>query len=436
MARKVFISFLGTSNYKEEGYYFNNDKSTATEPLRFVQEATLKLICNDYNAEDAVYVFLTEQSRKLNWEDYEHTENIHTGEKAIKEGLKSRLSKMYLKCSVFDKDVSEGKSEEEIWEIFQQIFDCLKVNDKVYFDITHGFRSSPLLTLSLINYAKFLKNIELKGIFYGAYEAGDRKLRISPIWDLVSFSAIQEWTNAASIFIKLGNSSVLSELTKNEIKPLLRSQNDKTNIARQLNQLLKSLDNVTNSLQTNRGSEIVKANIFRNLTLHLDHNLQENFIVPMKPILEKVRQKISNFSKIEDWKNGFTAVEWCINHNLIQQGITMLQESIFTYYCVLHGLDYQCESDRSLVSSCFFIRNNKLENNASKWNEIAQLNAVKVIEILSTIPIEIATDYDSLTQSARNDINHGGFSKNSSPENLKNKLENSFISIKKYLNIE
>jgi hypothetical protein len=236
--------------------------------------------------------------------------------------------------------------------------------------------------------------------------------------------------------MRYGNAKGLVELAKNEIQPLLKTQNEHTKIAREFNQLAKSLENVTDNLNTNRGKEIVSGNNFKKLHENIRELSNDNFIVPMKPILEQISEKTKSFSNVEDWKNGFMAVEWCIKHDLIQQGITMLQESLLTYFCMTHGLDYSQKNDRELISACFYIKNRDLQDNEKEWNDLAQSSPEKVHQILATLSKELVKDYESLTQGARNDINHGGFSKNESAANLKKKLESSYSKIKNVLNID
>ena len=53
--------------------------------------------------------------------------------------------------------IPKGQSEQEIWEIFQIVYDRLKSGDEVIFDITHAFRSIPMLAITI-----FSKKIENK----------------------------------------------------------------------------------------------------------------------------------------------------------------------------------------------------------------------------------------------------------------------------------
>jgi CRISPR-associated Csx2 family protein len=438
MARNVFLSFLGTTNYKECNYTVNQKSKIS----RFVQIATMSIHCQNWSKDDKYIFFMTETAKDSNWK--KDCSNGFSLLSELEENGIIPIEKI-IPQDIYN-DASSINIEKEIWKTFEIINSQLEPEDNIIFDITHSFRYMPMLAMTLLNYAKALKKINVLGIYYGAFEVlgfasevekkypniADRK---APIVDLTAFTTLQDWTTAANNFIEYGTSTALSNITTKEIHPLLRENNEKTEIAKSINQFIKSLVVVTESLQTNRGQYLIEGNIFKNLKQNLIAISHSNFIVPMKPILEKVSEKVSNFGVEKDWKNGFKAVEWCIEHNLIQQGITMLQESVFTYYCFKFDLDYKKKEDRDLISACFYIKNQKEDNDDSEWNELAKSNLEKVKTIIKDIPKKLASDYNSLSEGARNDINHGGFSKNSSPEQLKQKLITSFKNIKTLLNI-
>lgn len=120
--------------------------------------------------------------------------------------------------------IVDGKDESEMWEIFKTVYDLLKDEDEVYFDLTHAFRYLPMLVLVLGNYAKFLKNITVKGISYGNYES--RTDDEAPIVDLLPLSVLQNWTHAAADFLENGSVSRLVELSKHQISPILRNNHN------------------------------------------------------------------------------------------------------------------------------------------------------------------------------------------------------------------
>ncbi len=66
MARKVFISVLGTGFYNECNYYSGN----FAFKTRFIQQATLAMLAEQGNwtKDDAAYILLTEGAKKNNWQ--------------------------------------------------------------------------------------------------------------------------------------------------------------------------------------------------------------------------------------------------------------------------------------------------------------------------------------------------------------------------------
>jgi CRISPR-associated DxTHG motif protein len=68
----------------------------------------------------------------------------------------------------------------------------LKTKDKLYLDITHGFRYLPMLLLVLSNFAKKTKNIAVSHISYGNFEARSIETKIAPFVDLFPLAEIQE----------------------------------------------------------------------------------------------------------------------------------------------------------------------------------------------------------------------------------------------------
>jgi hypothetical protein len=59
MARKVFISFLGTGNYLQTRYEMGDYISS---PTRFIQLALIDYICLDWCENDRIFIFYTEKS--------------------------------------------------------------------------------------------------------------------------------------------------------------------------------------------------------------------------------------------------------------------------------------------------------------------------------------------------------------------------------------
>ncbi|MEA3448141.1 MAG: TIGR02221 family CRISPR-associated protein, partial [Bacteroidota bacterium] len=254
MARKVFLSILGKGYYKPTKYYFDGEKSNAIE-TNFIQEASLRHYPQDNF--DKIYIFLTKDARTFNWENpawRKVFQNSKFNSKPEYEGLSKKLEDFK---NIETIDIDDGNNESEIWSIFETIFKELNEGDQLYFDITHGFRTLPMLLMVLINYSKFLKNIEVEKITYGNWEARDEKNNFAPVIDVTSFSKIQDWTNAASEFINGGSAEQFVKLSKQNIAPVMRETKGQDLFAKNLNFITNELPGFILNIQTNRGNEIV-----------------------------------------------------------------------------------------------------------------------------------------------------------------------------------
>jgi CRISPR-associated Csx2 family protein len=192
MARKVFISFLGSSFYGECQYSSGSFTSSRT---RFVQQATLEWIKHKEGAyPDVAKILLTNGengSRKTNWsKEIVERYNFQTQKNESYHGLEKVFGELGINASAVD--ISDGKNEIEIWEIFETILKQLKKEDELYLDLTHGFRYLPMLLLVLSEFAKKTKQITVSHISYGNYESRNRINDIAPFVDLLPLQSIQE----------------------------------------------------------------------------------------------------------------------------------------------------------------------------------------------------------------------------------------------------
>lgn len=106
--------------------------------------------------------------------------------------------------------ILDGRSEDELWKIFDVYANAVDDGDEIVLDITHGFRSFPVLALPAIAYLRQVKNAVFKHILYGAFEARDSDG--TPIFDLTPFVSLLDWTNAVNIFQRTGDARPIAEL--------------------------------------------------------------------------------------------------------------------------------------------------------------------------------------------------------------------------------
>lgn len=406
MSRKVLISFLGANTYKQCVYVLNGDESSV---VTYVQEAIIQLSCNDFQSNDSVLFCMTNAAK-----------NKHL------KSLTEVVSKYKHINPVYLENIKDGFSESEIWDIFQLIYEYINQDDELYLDITHGFRSLPMLGMVLLNYAKMLKNITVGGIYYGAFESlgtsfdietriPDPKDRKSPLLNLKAFSELQDWTNAASIFFELGSTKKLIKVAdENKFLPALLSPKNQNRLNAKFKSLSIALSKYSLDIYTNRGD-----NIIENINVEkLINNIDEISSViscysdlrPFYYILELIKLRLVDY-KSNSLENGFIAIQYCIDSQLYQQGITLLQEFTISFLVKDLGLDKWAKEDLKTIRIT-------IENLLKSGDENTELKKKEILNDVFDIKNKIETsslcksivqDYKSFSFEYRNDINHAGF---------------------------
>lgn len=316
MVRKVLLSFLGTNNYIETHYQIGLFKSPL---VRFVQEAIIDHLCTDWGQDDRIYVFLTDAARVKNWENYEQ-----------REGLKGILEKKEIWPLVESVNIHEGISEKEIWGLFNDIYSKLEDDDEVYFDITHAFRSIPMFATVLMNYAKFMKNISVKSILYGAFEKlGSayevsklpEEKRVAPVIDLTSIVRLQNLTQTASDVLNYGKIGIIGRT--------LSESDYSSKVTQAIMQLKSTVEKLEECIILNRASVLKRGELTSELQIKIKQliNDKDELNIAESEILSRLDDMISKFGK-----NGQTnlevAIDWALEFDMIPQAYTLGQENI------------------------------------------------------------------------------------------------------------
>lgn len=407
MSRRVFLSVLGVAFY--ETCRYRKDDFTGSETL-FVQKSLLEYLQQQENwggENDLVLMLLTDLARKNNWDKNLKTRFCAKLQQEVAyQGLEKILLDMNL--SYLDIAIPDGKDSDEMWEIFEVIFDKLQEGDELYLDITNSFRYLPMLLVVLVNYAKLLKNVKVKAIFYGNYEARDKESNIAPIMDLLPLSVLQDWTLAASDYLRYGQVEKLFELSESSLLPILRNTETRTKDAEKLRSFVTKLKEMVEERTTCRGYAIVGSKNVRKLKCTASE-IQKVTIVQLKPIFEKIKQSLNDFDAKENVLNCIKAAKWCCDNKLYQQATTMLEEGLGTFLCCHYQLDYRKMANRDAIFGCISIKTQNKDTEEKKPNKEL------VEKILADESVWGNKAFVTILQKIvelRNDYNHAGFKKN------------------------
>lgn len=459
MSRNVLISVLGTGRYEEVNYKLDNESYRS----RFVQESLARMLKKELNAGNdkndestekklCFNILLTKSAREKHWDKKED-------EKSGEKSLKTIMEDVGVKIEEFN--ITDGGNDSEIWENFEIFLSALEQDDNVYIDITHSFRSIPIVLLSVLNYAKITKNIKLKKIYYGTFKSKEDEYQ--PIIDLTISDAINEWSNSISFFSKTGfyedinkkNNTLKLDLRKKRteyiesleiskeepktkknknkiIKELYKNSDDVICFVDLFNYLNCELASFSHALKkgefvtTCKTAVIIKETLKKlNQYKDIDKKIKLGGIKPMLKSLTLLDQKFSSFD-IEKTivENGLILVEICRDFELLQLAYTFLRENITTYM-----LDLNISNKKEVLNNKFKIKGN-LKNENELDLDVDQNYVECIFDKDKRMEAEVEfRNYDndaieSLNkllrniQMQRNKLNHANFNKQGKDEFL------------------
>lgn len=408
MARKVFISVLGTGFYSECVYKIGEFRSDTT---RFIQQATLQMLTQqkvggEWTKNDQIYIVLTEKAKEYNW-DIPSGKRYNPKDKKDEPyiGLKSALEQMSLPTPIKTIDIPDGNNERELWDIFDKIYTVFENGDELYFDLTHGFRYLPMMVLVLGNYAKFLKNTIVKSITYGNYESRDKETNIAPIINITPLAALQDWTNAAADYLEHGDATKLKNCADKPLITIARETKGQDQDATTLIKLSKQLYEFSNLISFNRGDEIIIGKQSEQIKALLE-KADAEYIRPMGPLFKQIAKSVRNFNP-DSPENMIEASRLCLDHSDFQASITLLQEGIVSMLCRKFHLDVKDKGDREIATQALNKLGLELQNKEYRPLSPYKETIIKRIIDSGIISSELANQWNKITED-RNDFNHAG----------------------------
>lgn len=349
------LSFIGTTSYFEAYYLYNGHKTN--KPCQFIQEGLVEFFCNDWNNKDQIIIFLTKEACQKNWKGKDEFPEAN-----FSQGLKKRLERKEIKAQITPMSIPECANQNDFLKIFEIITQNIKSEDTIFLDITHAFRSIPMLAFVSLNYARVLKDVEIEKILYGCMESlGNPKEvkkmpvenRKIPIFDLTGFANLFEWTMGIERFLETGNARKLEKLAEKELNPRLRQSEGEEGV--KYGKLIRLLRAFEGKISTCRGPEI-KGTV-EEITTALNQTKNDTIeIPPLDLLIEKVKSRFASINTENQINCGLDSVSWCIEHGLIQQGYTILRETIINFilketpeYSDLRNQKYRKKAEENLI---------------------------------------------------------------------------------------
>lgn len=384
----VLLTFLGTGKYEPCRYSF----PTAAEPS------------------DEVIYYSAALAGQLK---PDRVVSLETAAAASKHGKELAAAFRALGCEHEAVRIPGGASETELWEIFGALTTHVPRGCTLHLDITHGFRSLPVLGFIALSYLRVTRDVNIGGIYYGAWEARDGATMVAPTFQLAPFLTLLDWTAAADQFFNSGSAVRLGDLLSQAQQTLWSNRGDQapSELPKKLKSLGKSIrQSSMNLLLLRTGSLPGSAESVGKM---IDGAKAEAsvFASPFLELLEPVREQLTRFSGT-DLETLRDLVGWLAERGQTAASLTLASEWLTSYVMVVcgepeHHAGYETRKPYSLAVSA-------LEKPGMEVTR--DETGIRMEEILAMVrsrldadQIEVLRKVAGVIRSARNDLNHAGF---------------------------
>ena len=194
---KYFISVLGTGGWKKKYDVANYAYESQVCETEYIQEALCSFFMKEIESEDRALILVTKESKETHF--------------SILQGILIRKYH-FQEDQVIAVEIPSGKNEDELMQIFEAVSENIPEEARLVVDVTHGFRTLPMMLLSVVCFLRAVKHVSVDGIYYGAFEARDEANGLTPVINLMPFLDIIEWTQAARAFVDYGVSDQIFQL--------------------------------------------------------------------------------------------------------------------------------------------------------------------------------------------------------------------------------
>lgn len=379
------LTFLGTGRYEPTTYVWRDAGREQSYQTHLLPEAVARIF-----KPEQLIVFVTPQAR-------EH-EHFRTLRERLGEGLRSV-------------DIPEGKSEEELWQIFDACISAVREGEEILLDVTHAFCSLPLIVFTVAAYLRRAKGVAINRLVYGAYEARDDQNR-SPIFDLTPLLDLLDWLSGAEALLLRSDANALAERLDNTHRRLWKERVGNT-LPQRLQVVAAMLRNLSRALHLSRPLEVMQ--VAERLLPLLDEVAAEakRWAKPFAAILEQVRADVAGLAHAkptlldqENLRRQLALIEHYLERNLAVQAITLAREWLVSWACYQRGEgDWLALGDRKVA-----------ENALGQAAAHKRGEAIEVPGWFARLPqAEQAADTWNWPSNLRNDLAHCGMRASPTP---------------------
>lgn len=309
------ITFLGPTAYKPTTYCYNGREYET----RFFAEA----LPHFFPDLERVLVFVTP------------TVQMHENLAALQDRLGELLHPV---------PIPEGHSEDELWETFDALTGAVAEGEKVLFDITHSFRSIPLLVFLAAAYMRAIRPVTVHRVIYGAWEARDKEANRSPVFDLTPFVSLLDWLTATDRFVETGDGRPLADLLQEAARfehpqrQLTHQERAASDASRRIGLAASAIRKTSQALLTTLIPHAERASHLLAIRLTEAESDLAQQAPPYRVLAERVRTTYAPFALEAPMSDALETdllaqlemIGWYLDNGHMPQAITLMREWVVT----------------------------------------------------------------------------------------------------------
>jgi CRISPR-associated DxTHG motif protein len=310
------LTFLGTGKLETVTYVWRDEQGERSWETHLFPEAVARI----FKPEELI-VFVTPQAKAH--------KNFQT--------LAQRLGNLMQAV-----DIPEGKSEAELWELFDRVASVVSEGETILLDITHAFRSIPMIVFAIAAYLRRTKSVTIERIVYGAFEARDGNNR-APIFDLTPLLDLLDWLSGAEIFLQRSDATLLAERLKTVHHQAWQRQSGE-NLPRHLQPVANKLRSLSQALHLAHPRDVMRHAHELLPMLTETASEAERWAKPFAVILEQIRSETEKFAHDapdrldkENLQKQLALIEHFVEKGLWVQATLLAREWVVSWVALQRG---------------------------------------------------------------------------------------------------
>lgn len=268
-------------------------------------------------------------------------------------GLKAHLEERGIE--IIEADIPNGNTEDELWQIFEAV-GKIPQGAAVVLDVTHGFRSLPLVMLLAAAYRDTSGDFTLESVYYGAYTSPNRPRQpvvvqpvqpaedqstqpvISQAVELTPMLTLFEWASAVDAFKRSGSLRQMAELLERRHTALYRGKVVEKRARLPLKPLADQMTPLMDAIELGRLESMAEPVTKIGALADEVRVSAERWAKPFSTQIDKVLAQLDRFQisageeDVNKWLAAqFGLIEWYSENNFYIHASLLMREWVISY---------------------------------------------------------------------------------------------------------